>query len=288
MKTLTAQSKTEMRSTISAELSVDPTLPHYMLRALLLLIVIHSALIAHAAAPPELMTAVAKLSEGRDRWAYTETKTNYHPDGTVKDVTIIQVDPSKPYPEQRIPIKIRGRAPTEKDLKKYRERGEKKAEARARAARLPTPKKDESSTTFASLPIDLGAVAVHAEDADTITYRVPLIQNDKQRLPPEKCEMLVSINKQDQTVRNIHGRLTDSVRMKLILKVKNGDFTFDFSRVHPDFPPVPTATRIQAHASMLFKNITQDVAITRTEYRRVTPYDERFEVKLGPLEILDL
>jgi hypothetical protein len=259
-----------------------------MLRSLMAVAIFALTLSSYGVVPPELGAALEKLSEGRERWAYTETKINYNPDGTVKDETIFQIDPSKPYPEQRIPIKIRGRAPTEKELKKYRERGEKKAEARARAARLASPPTERSSRTFASLPFDLERVTLHAEDTTTATYRVSLIKTDKQPIPPEKCAILVRIDKQTQTLENISIKLMDSVRIKAVVKLKDGHFNFDFAPVHPDFPPVLTSTQMKAHASLFFKGFAQDSAIKRTDFRRVKPYDERFEVKIGPTEILDL
>jgi hypothetical protein len=243
-----------------------------------------AAAVIRAEVPAALRAALEKSAEGRDRWAYTETRTNFHPDGTVKDETIFRIDPSRPYPEQTVPIKIRGRAPSEKDFKKYRERGEKKADARERAEKIGQPMPVRSSRMEA---FDLENASLVAEDDTTATYLVPLRKTDRQPFPPEKFEAHVRLNKKSAAMENVSLKLKGAVRAKLIAKLKSGHASLDFTPVHPDFPPVMTSIQVQGTASVLFKSFTQSFSVKRTDLRRVRPYDERFEVRLGPAEALD-
>jgi len=239
---------------------------------------------ARAEIPTSLQTALEKLSEGQNRWAYTETKTNFNPDGSVKDETIIRIDPSKPYPEQSIPVKICGRAPTEKDFKKHRESGEKKADALERAER--TGNLPPSRPTLGQ-QLDLEKTTLSAEDEHTATYLVPLKKTDRQRFPPEKFEVFIRINKQAEAVEAVSLKLKSALRAKLIAKIKEGHATISFTQITPEFPPTMTNMEAQASASVLFKSINQNFSVKRTDVRRVKPYDERFEVKLGPAQAID-
>ena len=82
--------------------------------------------------PPLLLDALTKLSQDFDQWAYTETRTANDTEGKTKGETIIRFDPSKPYAEQLTPLKIDGKTPTDKQLKDYQKRGERRGERLAK------------------------------------------------------------------------------------------------------------------------------------------------------------
>ncbi|MES1195020.1 MAG: hypothetical protein ABUL65_03935, partial [Opitutus sp.] len=79
-------------------------------------------------------TAMKNTTQETERWAYLETTVMKVSKGKARGETIVQFDPSKPYAEQFTPIKVEGKEPSEKQRKKYRERGEKRGEKIARAA----------------------------------------------------------------------------------------------------------------------------------------------------------
>src|ERR1019366_2345963 len=86
------------------------------------------ALGAGAGGPPLLLDALGLVARNFDRWAYTETRIVTDEHGVPKAESVLRFDPSKPYAEQYRPLKIEGRPPTERQLKDYRRRGEKRGE----------------------------------------------------------------------------------------------------------------------------------------------------------------
>src|SRR5882724_5368990 len=79
--------------------------------------------------PALLNDAFNALLEHQGRWAYVETQTGLQ-DGKPRAGSSFRVDPSARYAEQRIPLKIRGKPPTEKQLKEAADRGERAAKRR--------------------------------------------------------------------------------------------------------------------------------------------------------------
>ncbi|MDP2138095.1 MAG: hypothetical protein Q8J74_09585, partial [Candidatus Didemnitutus sp.] len=99
--------------------------------------------------------------------------------------------------------------------------------------------------------------------------------------------VFVRIERATESLRLIDVKLRSSFRVAGIVKVKSGEAQMQFARVLPEFGPTVTAITADGQASVLFVPVGGRTAMTRTDFKRVTPYDERFEVKLGPLKALD-
>ena len=86
--------------------------------------------------------ALKNTQQDPEHWAYTETTVKKIGLGkTPAGETVVRFDPSKPYSDQFTVLKVEGRPPRDKDIKKYRARGEKRGEGLARAAaRVADPK----------------------------------------------------------------------------------------------------------------------------------------------------
>ena len=56
----------------------------------------------------------------------------------------------------------------------------------------------------------------------------------------------------------------------------------------PAYPPVISSITGNLGLSILFIPVDATFANTRTEWKRVKAYDERFSVKLGPMQFLDI
>ncbi len=245
---------------------------------------------AGAPVPPLLLDALTKLSQDFDRWAYTETRNNTDPKGKPRGETIIRFDPSKPYAEQFTPLKINGKPPTERQLKEYRTRGEKRGERLARdeaAGKEPGTDGARFSLNGDNAAIDLSRAVIESETATAITFNVPLRNDPKNTLPMEKFELLARINKERHALEHVALRVRDSFRMKLIVKVKGGTANIDFSVVDPKFVPVMNSVSGEGTASVLFMTFGGSFDLKRTEFQRVKPYSDRFGVKIGPMKALD-
>lgn len=240
--------------------------------------------------PPLLLDALTKLSQDFDHWAYTETRASTDKNGKPKGETIIRFDPSLPYAEQFLPLKIDGLAPTEKQLKNYRLRGEnrgKRLERDEAAGKAPGSDVARLRLNGENAPVDLPHATVASETETSVTFLVPLLRDEKTSLPVEKFELLARVNKERRAFENVSLRLRDSFRMKLVVKVQSGDANIDFTVVDPKFVPVMSEFRGGGSVSVMFIKFGGQFDVKRTEFQRVKPYSEKFGVKIGPLKALD-
>ena len=111
--------------------------------------------------------AIKNTQQDTEHWAYTETTIKQigiskKPEGE----TIVRFDPSKPWAEQYTPLKIEGKVPTEKQLRQYRERGEKRGKAIMQRAGQTAWTGAFEAGPFANVELALTrsvALGVHAE-----------------------------------------------------------------------------------------------------------------------------
>lgn len=245
---------------------------------------------ADAEIPPLLMDALGKIARNFDRWAYTETRMATDEHGVPKPETVIRFDPSKPYEEQYMPLKIEGKPPTERQLKDFRRRGEKRGEKFAKEeaeGKVPGSEVPRFGINGATASIDLAHAVVASENADTVTYEVPLRNDGHGTLPVEKFQLFVRVNRSQRAFENVALRVRSAFRVKLVVKVKTGEASLDFAAVDPSHDPVPVGMTGDATATILFMKIGGSFAVKRTDFQRVKPFGERFGVKIGPMKALD-
>jgi hypothetical protein len=245
---------------------------------------------ADAGVPPLLLDALGRVTRNFDRWAYTETRMATDEHGVPKAESVFRFDPSKPFAEQYRPLKIDGKPPTERQLKDYRRRGEKRGEKFAK-------QEAEGKTPGAELPrfgiggstasIDLVHAVVASETAGSVIYEVPLRNDGHGTLPVEKFQLFARVNRSSHAFENVALRVRSAFRVKLVVKVKTGEASIDFAAVDPQHDPVPVEMAGDATATILFMTFGGSFDVKRTDFLRVKPYGERFGVKIGPMKALD-
>ncbi len=261
----------------------------------LILLGVATALRAESKPRPATAEEVALLKEAMkntdqdtEHWAYTETTVVKDKKGQVRDETVVRFDPSKPYEEQFTPLKIDGKPPTKKELKKHREKGEKRGQKRVRDAAKPAPASGEPpqlTINNSKVRLEFDQPLVVQDDASRVTFEIPL-RSDSKEIPVEKLQILVQVGKPARQVERAVFRIRASFRMKLVAKIKTGEASVDFTVVDPAFGPVMTAMTGNIGASVLLIPLNATFTNTRTEWQRVMAYDERFSVKLAPLQML--
>ena len=236
-------------------------------------------------------TALKDSSQDTEHWAFTETTTQKFSKGEPKGDTVVRFDPSLPYPDQYQPVQIEGKPPTEKQLKSYRQRGTKRGERVARAAEaarnpgfVPPPAQLRIAGT--NVTPDLEHPLVVQEDEGHVVFEVP-VQTTNKDIPVDKFQVLVTVGRPACFIEHVAFRVRESFHLKLIAKVKAGEASMDFSVVDPKFGPVLTDLSGDVSGSLLFIPMSAEFTRKRTGWKRVKSYDERFQVKLGPLQILD-
>lgn len=218
------------------------------------------------------------------RWAYTEHRVLRDEKGRVKSEVLLRYDPSQPYAEQWIPLKIDGKEPNEREKAKYRRRGEKGSPAEQMLTR---PAPDGRQRRSLGELIDVMKSSITSESETHLVFEIPLLKVGNERFPPENFLVLARVRKEGGLLENIAVRLRESFRSKLVVKVKSGEGSLDFAPVDPRHPPTLVAIAGDAVASVLFISIGGSLELRRTELKHVKPFDERFDVQIGSLKAID-
>ena len=236
-----------------------------------------------AGGPPLLDDALGKFMGDVDRWAYTQTVVEKDDKGKVVAQAVVRFDPSRPYAEQFTPLSIDGKEPTDRQFKKFRKQGEKRAERHDQAEREGTT---SVRKTLGEL-MDLEHATVAAETATSVTYEVPLKKEGNNRLPPEKFLVTAQVDRERGVFENIAVKLRSPIRQVLVVKIKSGEGWLEFATVDPKYSPVLTSIRGGGSGSILFVPVGRTYELKREAFQRVKPYAERFGVKIGPLKAID-
>jgi hypothetical protein len=253
--------------------------------------------------PALLNDAFNAFLEHQGRWAYTETHSPLGFSGRSGGETILRFDPSRRYAEQFVPVKLRGKTPSEKECKQWAERGEKAAKQRLdREQKLAAQSTGEEKPAVhpgdeVQLRVsgqivtpELDRAKVVQEDETGVTYEVPMHPEGRgdANAMLDKFELTTRVNKQTHQFERATIRQRAPLRVKLIAKVTDTLLVFEFSTPDPRYPSVVTKFIADGHLALFFgKGHAMHNESVRTELRHVTPYDERFGVKVGPTRTLE-
>jgi hypothetical protein len=227
-----------------------------------------------------LNETLQRVADDLRRWAYTEHRVIRDGKGRVKSEQVVRYDPSKPYAEQWSPLTIDGREPTARERARFRRRGEEADPER------PVSSSRRSYPTLGEA-IDVNRSSLAEETATHWVFEVPLRKVGNDRFPPEKFRVQARVRKEGARLENISVLLRESFRAKLVVKVKSGDASLEFAAVDPQHPPTLVSVTGDADWSILFFGSGGSLDLKRTELRRVKPYADRFEVKIGTLKAID-
>lgn len=244
--------------------------------------------------PPLLYDAFTSFLEQQGRWAFTESHLGVGLSGKPSGETIERIDPSLPYAKQFTPIKVAGNSPTEKQLKQAAQRGEQTAKRVQQQVEVQKahPGNDDFHLVLHGRTVtpQLEQARVLAEDATSVTYEIPMRTGaGSGDAFFDKFQLIARVNKQRHEFERATLRQRSAMRVKLIFKVTAGLIEIEFGSPDPRYPSVPLKFSSKATVSILFGKARelQDEGV-RTELKQVTPYNERFGVKVGPMRTIEL
>lgn len=245
-------------------------------------------LTARAETPPLLAAAFRTFLADQNHWAYTETRSHSDSEGrTVRDhVTVI--DPSLTYANQLVPEVINGQAATPAQVAEWARRSAETARQRQALAERPggpPPEPEFQLKVFHHrVRPQFDRATIATEDDTSVTFEIPLQRDDGQPFP--EYQLTARVDKQRADF--LHATL----RQTKLIQIKGGKWTdglieVTFTRPDPQHATVPSTTTSRVTNKPLFGAAhTLQSQADRTGFRRVTPYDERFGVKIGPLRFM--
>lgn len=240
-----------------------------------------------AATPAPLDEAFQKLARDNGSWAYTEVSVSVDKNGRKSAETIVVFDPSKPFPEQYTPIKIAGKEPNKNQQGYYRWLGE---ERERRLERQADSARDELLRLNVSgrwIIVDLDH-ADTAQETDTfILYDIPLLSDEAHGLPAEKFRLQARVRKADRVFEQAELSLREPLKLGKLTKLRALSYLFGFASVDEKFSPAAVSLRADIEGAMLFFGRHDIRESVRRDFRHVTPYRSRFDVKIGPMRTID-
>ncbi len=241
--------------------------------------------------PALLADAFRKLMDNQGHWAFTQTQAVSGLTAALGRDTVLKVDPSRIYAEQFTPMAVEGRPPTAGERDEFKALGERIAQRRLREKQESRGGAgDELQIHLNSKVVtpDLAHASVASESAGSITYVIPLrARGSAGSSAFDQFEVTARVNKQRREFEHATFRQRSPMRVEMVAKVSDAVIDCEFSSVDPAYPSVITRETEQATVRILFVRRVVGFAMRRDGFRRVTPYDERFGVKVGPLRTLE-
>jgi hypothetical protein len=243
---------------------------------------------AQAETPALLADAFRTYLGQQNRWAYTETLFRPDKAGRMLRDQVMRIDPSVTYADQIVPEVIGGAAATPAQTAEWARRNEETARQRHVTAErlgglLPSPDFQIRIFQHHVQPRFDQAVIV-AEDGSSVTFEIPLQLSDGTPFP--EYELTARVDRQHRDFLHATFRQTRLIAIKAG-KWSDGLIEVDFIRPDPNHATVPAITTSRVTNKPLFGPARVIHSRTeRTDFRRVSPYDERFQIKIGPLRVL--
>lgn len=224
-----------------------------------------------AGAPAPLAAALRGFAGERDRWAYTERYASTDRKGRPQESRTIRFDPSLAPEDRWTLLEKDGAPPSEREQRKYR-----REMAGVKRIRL-------------GEYLQVNRAVLVRESATEQVYDVPLRKENNDRLPPEKFQVLVTLQAGNGwRLAAVDVVLREPMRVAVVAKVRKGGAGLRFDTVAPEYGPVVRSVYGQGEATVLLVKVGGAFTAERSDFKRVTPFDERFQVKLGELDFLDI
>ncbi len=252
---------------------------------------------ASPASTPEarhrLEKAFQAFLDHQGRWAYTETFYTVTADGKRGPKTVVRFDPSQPFAQQRVLVERNGQPPTEKDLKEWEERQQQYARAQEKrlekeGAVLVGPEEFQIQIYSEKVTPLISEAVVVSENETSVTFAIPLRKAGGADQPRYRKHALTA-----RVSKTLYQFEQAELRQLELLRVAAGKYfdgvsSIDFGSPDPRFPTVQVTTRSEVTNKPLFGGPFRSRNVRElSDHRHVTPYEERFGVKVGPVRTME-
>jgi len=209
--------------------------------------------VARAETPPLLATAMQKLVNEDDQWAYTQVIRRTDREG---GDTVARFDPTKPQGEKWELIKLKGKAPTNAEADRWcRRRGGEVSQTDGRA--------------LTDL-LDLEHASIASETPTSVRFKVPLKKNVIARVPTENFIAFAEIDRGDESIQRFSIFLRQSVRLiGGAAEIQSAQGVVTFQAVDETACMRPAKIVASGTGQALFKKVNRSAEIIYTNQRRV-------------------
>ena len=230
---------------------------------------------ARSEVPTPLADAIQKLVHDEDHWAYTQRTQRFNksgePDG---GPTIERYDPSLPIDEQWQLIQYSGHKPTEGERGKWRRQKEHQ-------------QKHHGEKTLGDF-LDLEHATLFSSAADRLTFLVPLTKNSIGRFPADKLEVFMNVDPAQHTLTSFSLRPKGVFHLAGVIRIDGGEFEGRLQTILPKYAPTFVWGKGSGYGKVLgiFK-VGMGGEVNLSDFKRVMPFNDRFDVKIGDIKALN-
>jgi hypothetical protein len=212
---------------------------------------------AATAAQKELFfAALGKIGLDGDCWAFTETSRSLGDD----HVTSVRFDPSKPPNENSTLLKVDGKVPKAAYLQQWRNEGH-----------GPLPGLGELPAL--SSIVDVDDVRIYSDETAAVVFELP-VKASNAEFPADKFLARFRVNKTHRGFEDFSVKLRESMGVAGIAKVTEAGLEARFQTFDPALAPQPVFLKMGGGVRVLFVKISRAFEVTRTDFKRVVPFDE--------------
>jgi len=233
------------------------------------------ASLARAVVPAPLDEAIQKLIHDEDHWAFTQKTQKFDKTGKPNGgPTIERYDPSMPFDQQWELLQFSGHAPTSGELASWRRQKQREL-------------KHHGEKGLGEL-LDLDRATLLSTGADRQTYLVPLFKNASKRFPADKVEVLMNIDSAKHALTSFSLRPTGPFRIAGFFRVDSGEAEGRLEVIQPKYAPALVWVKGAGSGKLLgLFRMGMGFEVNYSEIKRVRPFNDRFDVKIGDVKALD-
>ncbi len=218
-----------------------------------------------------LDAAIQKLQADEDHWAFTQSTQEFDRHGNPKEgVNIERYDPSQPVAQQWTLLQWKGHEPKARELRSWKKRKAKELK-----------RKDDK--TLGDV-MDLERARAVGESAGEVIFEIPLLPGASKRLPEDKFVVHMTVDPVKQTLQAFNLKTLGSFRAMGVAKIENIEIEARFHTIDEQFAPQPERVFARGSGKLFFFRVGGAAEIIWSDYKRVRPYMDRFEVKIGELK----
>jgi len=229
---------------------------------------------ARAEVPAPLADAIQKLIKDHDHWAFTQQTQRFDKSGKPEGGPLIErYDPSLPIDEEWQLVQFEGHKPNAAEMEKWHRQ---KQREQKRAA---------EKTLGDYLDLDHAALFSTAEDR--LTFLVPLTKNSMGRFPADKLQVFMNVDPAKHALMSFSVRPRGVFHVAGIVRVDGGEFEGRLQTIEPKYNPVFVWGKGAGYGKILglFK-VGMGAEYNLSDFKRVMPFNDRFDVKIGDLKAL--
>jgi hypothetical protein len=200
--------------------------------------------------------ALGKIGLDADGWAFTETLRSPVDD----HVTTVRFDPSKAAAERSTLLKVDGKDPKPAYLQLWRSEGHE-----------PLPGLGELPPLLSV--VDVNEVRIFADEAAAVVFELP-VKASNTEFPAEKFSARFRVNKTSRGFEDFSVKLREAMSVGGVAKVTEAGLEARFQTLDPALAPQPVSLKMGGGVRVLLVKFSRSFEATRTDFKRVQPFDE--------------